>query len=180
METCTLRRMRLTMRRIISLSCSMWWPSAYSVPSASNVISFRPSADECTYASRRKGGNRAQPGGVSRCQRRLRPSTAVLPHALHAPHCVGQAGRLARRAAQPTCAILRMWRSSAKFGCKAAGGEGVWARGEKPELGVASLPRGRATDGRGSHTHCGCKHALCAASWIAARARRSPGCSAGG
>lgn len=30
---------------IISLSCSKWWPSAYSVPSASNVIRRSASAD---------------------------------------------------------------------------------------------------------------------------------------
>lgn len=48
MATCTLLRMSAMMWRIISLSCSMCAPSAYSVPSASNVMSRRPWAEECT------------------------------------------------------------------------------------------------------------------------------------
>lgn len=35
---------------IISLSWSMWAPSAYKVPSASKVISCRPCAEACTYS----------------------------------------------------------------------------------------------------------------------------------
>lgn len=36
----------------ISLSCSMWQPSAYSVPSASKVTSLSFLADECTCMTR--------------------------------------------------------------------------------------------------------------------------------
>ena len=48
-------RMSAMMCLIISLSCSMWAPSAYSVPSASKVISFRNWAEVCTCARRQAG-----------------------------------------------------------------------------------------------------------------------------
>ena len=189
-------RMSDTMCRIISLSCSMCAPSAYSVPSASNVMSLSDCADACTCSRGGGAGGRrprcpqtgsaaaglraptpgAQGLSAAKCtctygRPRWRPSArlrAGLSPPQHAGHCT------------LTCAMLKMWRSSAKLGGT------YWRRDSAKkssyswkastilqgwvDRGAANV--GAGADGGGTNNRCA------SSEQVAAQARRASGAPA--
>ena len=157
MATCTLARMSAMMCRIISLSCSMCAPSAYSVPSASKVIRCRLSALACTCGA--AGGGRRAASGLG-CR-----ASAHAPLRLRARDALYHLGAQLSVSAHPsqgqpwpalpTCAMLRMCRISAKLG-------GTYWRRESAKNSSyswnASTSLRQAVSGEGLHVWAGCRH----------------------